>query len=84
VKEEAQTARQNMAYDLGKLKLDESSALKGAISDKEQEFLQDMTAGNITKYSPAQIKGALDGIMKALERQAGVKQPTDEDAWGGI
>lgn len=84
VKEEAQTARQNMAYNLGKLKLDESSALKGAISDKEQEFLQDMTAGNITKYSPAQIKGALDGIMKALERQAGVKQPTDEDAWGGI
>lgn len=76
VKEEAQTARQQIQYGLGNLRLDESSALKGALSDSEQKFLSDMVAGDVQKYSPAQIDGAMQGLMGKLERKAGLSQPS--------
>lgn len=71
VDKEAQQARQQIQYILGGLRLDESAAMKGALSDSEQKFLSDMVAGNVKGYSPWEIKGAFEGIMNKLRRKAG-------------
>jgi hypothetical protein len=70
VDKEAQQARQQIQYILGGLRLDESAAMKGALSDSEQKFLSDMVAGNVKGYSPWEIKGAFEGIMNKLRRKA--------------
>lgn len=91
VDSDAQQARQQIQYILGGLRLDESSAMKGALSDSEQKFLSDMVAGNVKGYSPWEIEGAFKGIMNKLRRKADMGNPslkqfevqaTDEDAWG--
>lgn len=81
VDKEAQQARQQIQYILGGLRLDESSAMKGALSDSEQKFLSDMVAGNVKGYSPWEIEGAFKGIMNKLRRKAGIGdvQATDEE-----
>ena len=88
VDKSAQKARQEIQNLLGSLRLDQMQYLKGAISDKEQAFLADMVANDISKYTPEQIEGALNGIVLKLNaiinKNPNVRIPTDEDAWGGI
>lgn len=90
ISQDAQTARQEIQYILGGLRLNESSVMKGALSDTEQKFLSDMVAGDVKKYSPWQIQGALNGIRNKLVRKISgydrqtTNAPSDDDAWGGI
>lgn len=65
---EAQQARQQLQYILGGLRLDESAAMKGALSDSEQKFLSDMVAGNVRGYSPWEIQGAMNGIIGKMQK----------------
>lgn len=65
---EAQQARQQLQYILGGLRLDESAAMKGALSDSEQKFLSDMVAGNVKGYSPWEIQGAMNGIIGKMQK----------------
>ena len=71
ISKDAQVARQEIQYILGGLRLGESSAMKGALSDSEQKFLSDMVAGDVKKYSPWEIQGALNGIRNKLVRKIG-------------
>lgn len=64
--EDVQKARQEINNILGGLRLDQMQYLKGAISDKEQEFLSNVVSGDITKYTPAEIKGTLNSIKRRL------------------
>lgn len=84
-----QQARQEITNILGGLRLDQMQYLKGAISDKEQQFLSDITSGDIKKYTPDQIKGTLNSIKRKMNSEVDKYKPqsilpTDEDAWGGI
>ena len=86
---EAQEARQYIQNSLGRLRLDQMQFLKGAISDKEQEFLADMVANNVRKYSPMQVRGAFNSIVDKIIRELGDDAnnqsiPSDDAAWGGI
>ena len=84
--EDTRYARQAMNNYLGSLRLDQMQYLKGAISDKEQEFLADMATNNISKYSRPEIAGNIDAFIKRTEQKIKPKTRTvtDEDAWGGI
>ena len=84
-----QQARQEITNILGGLRLDQMQYLKGAISDKEQQFLSDITSGDIRKYTPDQIRGTLNSIRRKMNSEVDKYKPqsllpTDEDAWGGI
>lgn len=84
-----QQARQEITNILGGLRLDQMQYLKGAISDKEQQFLSDITSGDIKKYTPDQIRGTLKSIRRKMNDEVDKYKPqsilpTDEDAWGGI
>lgn len=86
---DVQQARQEIINTLGGLRLDQMQYLKGAISDKEQQFLADITSGDIKKYTPNQIKGTLNSIRRKMNSEVEKYKPqslipTDEDAWGGI
>lgn len=63
---DVQEARQEIRNILGGLRLDQMQYLKGAISDKEQEFLSDVVSGDITKYTPSEIKGTLNSIRRKM------------------
>lgn len=84
-----QQARQEITNILGGLRLDQMQYLKGAISDNEQQFLSDITSGDIKKYTPDQIRGTLKSIKRKMSAEVDKYKPqsispTDEDAWGGI
>lgn len=64
--EDVQEARQEIRNILGGLRLDQMQYLKGAISDKEQAFLSDVVSGDITKYTPSEIKGTLNSIKRKM------------------
>ena len=64
--QDVQEARQEIRNILGGLRLDQMQYLKGAISDKEQEFLSDVVSGDITKYTPSEIKGTLNSIKRKM------------------
>lgn len=72
VNSDAQKARQQIQYLMGGLRLNEASAMKGALSDSEQKFLSDMVAGNVKGYSPYEMQGAFEGIINKLKRKSGV------------
>lgn len=63
---DVQEARQEIRNILGGLRLDQMQYLKGAISDKEQAFLSDVVSGDITKYTPSEIKGTLNSIRRKM------------------
>lgn len=67
INKEAQMARQEIQNILGGLRLDQMQYLKGAISDKEQEFLSNIVSGDVTKYTPAEIEGTFNAIMRKLD-----------------
>lgn len=64
---EAQQARGELRNLLGGMRLDQMKYMKGAISDKEQEFLSDVVSGDFSKYTPDEIKGT----MNSIKRKAG-------------
>lgn len=64
--QDVQEARQEIRNILGGLRLDQMQYLKGAISDKEQEFLSSIVSGDITKYTPSEIKGTLNAIKRKM------------------
>lgn len=66
--EDAQTARQMITNALGNLRLDSMQSMKGAISDKEQEFLSKLVSDDISSFTPAEIKGSLASIMGKLKK----------------
>lgn len=63
--QEARGALRNM---LGGLRLDQMKYMKGAISDKEQQFLSDVVSGDLTKYTPPEIVGTLSSIEYKAKR----------------
>lgn len=67
--EEIRKARQQVKNIMGGLRLDQTKYLKGAISDTEQKFLSDVVAGDITKYSPAEMQGTFENILNKLALQ---------------
>ena len=65
--EEIQEARGAMANIVGMVRLGLTEFLKGSVSNYEQQLLQDVSSGNITKYTPKQIKGALEAMSKRFK-----------------
>lgn len=61
---EAQQARGELRNLLGGMRLDQMKYMKGAISDKEQEFLSDVVSGDFSKYTPDEIKGTMNSILR--------------------
>ena len=80
----AQEARGELRNLLGGMRLDHMKYMKGAISDKEQEFLNDVVSGNFSNYTPAEITGAMNSIKRkaeAIRSQYNKTQPTN---WGEV
>lgn len=67
--EDTQKARQELRNILGELRLDQMQYLKGAISDKEQAFLSDVVSGDITKYTPNEIRGTINSINRKMKNE---------------
>lgn len=61
---EAQQARGELRNLLGGMRLDQMKYMKGAISDREQEFLSDVVSGDFSKYTPDEIKGTMNSILR--------------------
>ena len=76
-----QEARGELRNLLGGMRLDQMQYMKGAISDKEQEFLSDVVSGDLTKYTPSEIKGVLNSIDRKT-RQIRDKF-AQQSAWAG-
>ena len=76
-----QEARGELRNLLGGMRLDQMQYMKGAISDKEQEFLSDVVSGDLTKYTPPEIRGVLNSIdRKARQLKDKFSQ---QSAWAG-
>lgn len=65
--EQIQEARGAMANIVGMVRLGLTDFLKGSVSNYEQQLLQDVSSGNITWYTPKQIKGALEAMLKRFK-----------------
>ena len=62
--EPVQKARGELRNILSGLRLDQMQYMKGAISDKEQEFLNAAVSGDFTKFTPAEIVGTMHSIRR--------------------
>lgn len=71
---EQQQARQEIVNIMGGLRLDQMQYLKGAISDKEQEFLDKVVSGDITKYTPDEMLGTFNSIINKAKQKT-IQQP---------
>ena len=78
---EVQEARGELRNLLGGMRLDQMQYMKGAISDREQEFLSDVVSGDLTKYTPSEIKGVLNSIERKTRQ---IKDKfAQQSAWAG-
>lgn len=78
---ETQEARGELRNLLGGMRLDQMQYLKGAVSDNEQKFLSDVVSGDLTKYTPSEIKGAVNSIKRKAEQ---IKDKfAQQSAWVG-
>lgn len=76
-----QEARGELRNLLGGMRLDQMQYMKGAISDKEQEFLRDVVSGDLTKYTPPEIRGVLNSIDRKARQ---IKDKfAQQSAWAG-
>lgn len=76
-----QEARGELRNLLGGMRLDQMQYMKGAISDKEQEFLSDVVSGDLTKYTPSEIRGVLNSIDRKTRQ---IKEKfAQQSAWSG-
>ena len=76
-----QEARGELRNLLGGMRLDQMQYLKGAVSDSEQKFLNDVVSGDLTKYTPSEIKGAVNSIKRKAEQ---IKNKfAQQSAWAG-
>jgi hypothetical protein len=63
------------------MRLDQMQYLKGAVSDSEQKFLSDVVSGDLTKYTPSEIKGAVNSIKRKAEQIR--DKFAQQSAWAG-
>lgn len=81
--DKAQEARGELRNLLGGMRLDQMKYMKGAISDKEQEFLSDVVSGDFSKYTPAEIRGTMNSILrKASAVRDNYSSQVDSDPLG--
>ena len=78
---EVQEARGELRNLLGGMRLDQMQYLKGAVSDNEQKFLSDVVSGDLTKYTPSEIKGAVNSIRRKAEQIR--DKFAQQSAWAG-
>lgn len=63
-------ARGSIKNIMGGLRLNESERMKGALSDREQEFLNAMVSGDYAKHTPEEMKGAFEAILEKLKQKS--------------
>lgn len=80
----AQMARAEIRNIMGDLRLDQMQYMKGAISDKEQQFLSDVVSGDISRYTPLEISGALNSIKRKMNAEVTKYAPPIRNVVGNI
>lgn len=90
--EDTQKARQWLQSGAASQTLDQAEKLSGPKSDNDIKFLKSVVAGDITQFTPAQIEGAWERIIKNAEDEIlkrskvsnaySGKIPTNNDAFG--